>query len=102
MTNRPPAKAKIVLPYPSPPASQQTSQSGSPTPDGMEDVRPAKRRRISRDPRERTTEFLDLRAGAPSPEEQENLDRVLNALHKRQKVVAIAGAGMSKSAGGTS
>ncbi|KAK3115232.1 hypothetical protein LTR53_005643 [Teratosphaeriaceae sp. CCFEE 6253] len=100
MANRPLARVKIPVPYPSPPASQQTSQSGSPSPDGMEDGRPAKRRRVStRDPKERTTEYVDLRAGTVRPAEQENLDRVLHALHKRQKVVAIAGAGMSKSAG---
>ncbi|TKA71735.1 hypothetical protein B0A55_08534 [Friedmanniomyces simplex] len=102
MANRLHAKVKIQLPYPSPPASQQTSTSGSPTPDGMDsgiDGRPAKRRRISRDPKHRTTEYLDLRSGTVSAQQQENLDRVLDALHKRRKIVAIAGAGMSKSAG---
>lgn len=63
---------------------------------------PAKRRRISRDPRERTTEFLDLRSGVVEPEQQEDLERVLNILHKRQKIVVIAGAGMSVAAGSES
>ncbi|KAK4553174.1 hypothetical protein LTR86_009704 [Recurvomyces mirabilis] len=97
-------KSRPALPYPSPPASQQTSEHGTPTPDGMESnaedgPRPAKRRRISKDPKERTTEYLNLRAGKLSYEQQDNLDLVMNVLHKRQKIVVIAGAGMSKSAG---
>ncbi|EMD00383.1 hypothetical protein BAUCODRAFT_28731 [Baudoinia panamericana UAMH 10762] len=100
-------RAHSKPPYPSPPASQQTSLTGSPTPDGMDSnlntdtdgPPPKKRRRIYRDPKERTTEYLDLRSGAVSFEQQEHLDRVLNVLHKRQKIVVIAGAGMSKSAG---
>ncbi|CAK4028634.1 NAD-dependent deacetylase hst4 [Lecanosticta acicola] len=91
-------------PYPSPPASQQTSQSGSPAPDGMDSTDstdkdgqpPAKRRRISK---ERTTEYLDLRKDSIDPEQQPQLDRLLNVLHKRQKIVVIAGAGISVSAG---
>ncbi|KAK0268299.1 hypothetical protein LTR35_015593 [Friedmanniomyces endolithicus] len=102
MANRPHVKVKILVPYPSPPASQQTSASGSPSPDGMDsgiDGRPAKRRRISRDPKNRTTEYLDLRSGTVSADHQENLDRVLDTLLTRRKIVAIAGAGMSRSAG---
>jgi len=103
MANRSHAKVKIVVPYPSPPASQQTSASGSPSPDGMDsgmDARPSKRRRISRDPKNRTTEHLDLRSGTVSVDQQESLDRVLDTLLTRRKIVAIAGAGMSRSAGG--
>ncbi|KAK0305296.1 hypothetical protein LTR01_006820 [Friedmanniomyces endolithicus] len=102
MANRSHAKVKIVVPYPSPPASQQTSASGSPSPDGMDsgmDARPSKRRRISRDPKNRTTEHLDLRSGTVSVDQQESLDRVLDTLLTRRKIVAIAGAGMSRSAG---
>ncbi|KAK5722427.1 hypothetical protein LTR15_005657 [Elasticomyces elasticus] len=103
MANRPKGRPKLPLhAYPSPPASQQTSTTGSPTPDGMEsgiEGRPAKRRRISRDPKDRTTEYLDLRSGTVSAAQQDNLDLVLDVLHKRRKIVAIAGAGMSKSAG---
>lgn len=57
---------------------------------------PAKRRRISK---ERTTEYLDLRASSLDDEQQEQLDRVLHVLHKQQKIVVIAGAGISVSAG---
>lgn len=94
-------------PYPSPPASQQTSQNGSPAPDGMDSTTgtdkdgqpPAKRRRISK---ERTTEYLDLRTDGIDPDQQPQLDRLLNVLHKRQKIVVIAGAGISVSAGSKS
>ena len=58
--------------------------------------RPAKRRRISK---ERTTEYLDLRNGEVDPEQQPELDRLLKVLTKSQKIVAIAGAGISVSAG---
>jgi len=63
---------------------------------------PAKRRRISKEPKERTTEYLDLRSGDVNPDQQEELDRVMHILHKRQKIVVIAGAGMSVSAGSKS
>ncbi|SMY20699.1 unnamed protein product [Zymoseptoria tritici ST99CH_1A5] len=90
--------------YPSPPASQQTSTNGSPTPDGMDSSAhtekdgqpPAKRRRISK---ERTTEQLNLRGESIHPDEQDQLDRLMQVLHKRQKIVVIAGAGISVSAG---
>ncbi|USW47659.1 Putative Sirtuin family, DHS-like NAD/FAD-binding domain superfamily [Septoria linicola] len=90
-------------PYPSPPASQQTSQSGSPVPDGgmssdKDGPPPAKRRRIS-EKAERTTEYLDLRHDTIDPEQQHQLDRLVNVLHRRQKIVVIAGAGISVSAG---
>ncbi|KAK5115952.1 hypothetical protein LTR62_000408 [Meristemomyces frigidus] len=100
------SKLRPAAAYPSPPASQQTSEHGTPTPtaDGMdsgieENSRPAKRRRISKDPKGRTTEYLDMRAKKFSHEQQDNLDLVLDVIHKRQKIVVIAGAGMSKSAG---
>jgi hypothetical protein len=61
---------------------------------------PRKRRRISeRVPTPRTTEYLDLRNGKIDPDEQPQLDRLLNVLHKRQKIVVVAGAGISVSAG---
>ncbi|KAF2770840.1 DHS-like NAD/FAD-binding domain-containing protein [Teratosphaeria nubilosa] len=92
-----PLLPRRLAPYPSP----ESSQNGSPTPHGMETdgPPPAKRRRISRDPKERTTEHLDLRSGSVDSVQQEELDRLLQVLHKRQKIVVIAGAGMSVSAG---
>lgn len=62
---------------------------------------PRKKRRVSERP-PRTTEYLDLRHGGISPEERPQLDRLLNVLHKRQKIVVIAGAGISVSAGSMS
>lgn len=101
-----PARLRRTPPYPSPPASQQHSHSGSPSPDAMDagagsdkDGPPTKRRRMTRDPRDRTTEYLDLLSGKVEASQQEELDRLLHVLHKRQKVVVIAGAGMSVSAG---
>lgn len=61
---------------------------------------PAKRRRISEKlDKGRTTQHLDLRGGALDLDQQRQLDRLLNVLHKRQKIVVIAGAGISVSAG---
>ena len=90
--------------YPSPPSSQLTSQTGSPVPDGMDSSTnsdkdgppPTKRRRISK---ERTTEYLDLRDGEVDPEQHSELDRLLRVLNRHQKIVVIAGAGISVSAG---
>ncbi|GIZ40442.1 hypothetical protein CKM354_000377900 [Cercospora kikuchii] len=100
-----PPSADIMAraPYPSPPASQQTSQSGSPAPDGgmssdKDGPPPAKRRRIS-EKTERSTEHLDLRGSTVHPDQQHQLDRLVNVLHRRQKIVVIAGAGISVSAG---
>lgn len=62
------------------------------------DEPPRKRRRISeRQPR--TTEHVDLRSGSLSDDDRIQLNRVLDVLHKRQKIVVIAGAGISVSAG---
>ncbi|GAB7363908.1 hypothetical protein MBLNU230_g4471t1 [Neophaeotheca triangularis] len=91
-------------PYPSPPASQDASQNGSPAPDQMPRVTgsaqecppPAKRRRLTT---ERTTEYLDLSQDKVLQDEQLQLDRLLKVLHKSQKIVVIAGAGISVSAG---
>jgi NAD-dependent histone deacetylase SIR2 len=62
--------------------------------------RPAKRRRISKDhPKERTTEHLILGEGKLDAEQRVQLDRLLQVLHKKQKIVVVAGAGISVSAG---
>ncbi|KAK5168420.1 uncharacterized protein LTR77_006990 [Saxophila tyrrhenica] len=103
----PPGMGLLFGHYPSPPTSQgsrQTSNTTTPTPDGMdssastdkEGPPPAKRRRISK---ERTTEYLDLRGSEIEEEQQAQLDQLLHVLHNRQKIVVIAGAGISVSAG---
>jgi NAD-dependent histone deacetylase SIR2 len=90
---------------PTPPPSQENSQSGSPAPDAADSSMfsdkdappPAKRRRVG--PKERTTRSLDLRHEHVSSGEQSQFDDMLRALHKRQKIVVVAGAGISVSAG---
>ncbi|KAF2813392.1 DHS-like NAD/FAD-binding domain-containing protein [Mytilinidion resinicola] len=93
--------------YPSPSASQQSSAEASPAPDPMTTAAPsgdddgpppAKRRKIS-EPKPRTTERLDLRYGEVSDAEKPQLERLLKVLHKKRKIVVIAGAGISVSAG---
>ncbi|KAF2094469.1 DHS-like NAD/FAD-binding domain-containing protein, partial [Rhizodiscina lignyota] len=85
-------------PYPSPPSSQ--SNTGSPMPpDAMASAeqRPAKRRKT--EPKPRTTLSLDLRADYSIDEQKPQLERLLRVLHKKRKIVVIAGAGISVSAG---
>ncbi|KAF2859844.1 DHS-like NAD/FAD-binding domain-containing protein [Piedraia hortae CBS 480.64] len=126
-TPEPPADFKLPLSppstrspkkpnYPTPPSSQSTSNNCSPTPDGSPsnaqrpekrremssppaDAPPKKRRTVSRDRPPRTTEYLDLRRKEIEPCQQEQLDRLMEVLNKRQKIVVIAGAGISVSAG---
>ena len=61
---------------------------------------PTKRRRIVAPPRPRTTERIDLENRIE--ETDENFDRLLTALRRKRKVVVIAGAGISVSAGSMS
>ncbi|KAI1206460.1 DHS-like NAD/FAD-binding domain-containing protein [Annulohypoxylon truncatum] len=59
---------------------------------------PAKRRRVERKPR--TTEYLDLKAASQQSEKDEKLlEQLTGALRKKKKIVVIAGAGISVSAG---
>lgn len=59
---------------------------------------PAKRRKT--EPKPRTTEHLTLQSPTElSPHEEELLDQLTSALRKRKKIVVIAGAGISVSAG---
>lgn len=61
---------------------------------------PTKKRKLA-EPKKRTTEYLDLRqCNTETKEEDEiQLQRLLKALHTKQKIVIIAGAGISVSAG---
>ena len=54
---------------------------------------PAKKRRISK---ERRTEYLDLRADSIDPDQQPQLDHLLQVLHRHQKIVVVAGAGLAR------
>ncbi|KAF2266921.1 DHS-like NAD/FAD-binding domain-containing protein [Lojkania enalia] len=96
--------------YPSPSSttsSQRSSAKTSPAPEimaptpssGNDDGRPPRKKRKLADPKERTTERLDLRLGEVAAEEKPQLERLLRVLHKKRKIVVIAGAGISVSAG---
>jgi NAD-dependent histone deacetylase SIR2 len=101
------------LNYPSPassslPATRVPSEAGdvpesAPDRDGPP---PAKKRKIT-EPKPRTTEYLDLRRlGAGTDEEikhqDEQLKRLVSVLQHKRKIVVIAGAGISVSAGSMS
>jgi NAD-dependent histone deacetylase SIR2 len=90
--------------YPSPSSSAATSGSASPLKsDTTEEIcvrtdgpPPAKRRKVA-SPKERTTEYVDLQNLNEEGEAQ--LDRLILALRKKKKIVVVAGAGISVSAG---
>lgn len=89
--------------YPSP-LSTAPSGSTSPMKDSIcvnpDGAPPAKRRKT--EPKPRTTERLNLRASYEHSEEDEDLlGRLTSALRKKKKIVVIAGAGISVSAGST-
>jgi NAD-dependent histone deacetylase SIR2 len=94
------------LSYLSPSSSRRSSVRASPAPQGPmsppssndDDARPRKRRKLT-DPKERTAERLDLSGTEVSEDQQPQLQRLLNVLHKKRKIVVIAGAGISVSAG---
>ncbi|KFY20264.1 hypothetical protein V491_03861, partial [Pseudogymnoascus sp. VKM F-3775] len=94
--------------YPSPTSSQP---SGSRSPSAARDMQerpdgppPAKKRKLTQ-PKERTTEYLDLHtldeSSDPEKREQDDLQlqRLLKVLRTKRKIVVIAGAGISVSAG---
>jgi NAD+-dependent protein deacetylase SIR2 len=62
---------------------------------------PAKRRRTAPPPKERTTEYLDLTKANDDFNDQDarQMDRLVASLRKKKKIVVIAGAGISVSAG---
>ncbi|KAL9044110.1 MAG: hypothetical protein Q9214_002730, partial [Letrouitia sp. 1 TL-2023] len=82
---------------PAPTDSEQTSRKHSEEPDEQPTVK--KKRRV--EPKPRTTEYLDLRSSPCSLEleQAKQLDLLLKVLRKRNKIVVIAGAGISVSAG---
>jgi len=89
-------------------SSQRSSHKGSPFPDSTEETidasqredrpPPAKRRKVA-EPKDRTTQYLDLRPEEEQEDAQAQLDKLLKVLHKKRKIVVIAGAGISVSAG---
>jgi len=89
-------------------SSQRSSHKGSPFPDSTEEtidasqredgLPPAKRRKVA-EAKDRTTQYLDLRPEEEQEDAQVQLDKLLKVLHKKRKIVVIAGAGISVSAG---
>lgn len=94
---------------PSPSSSRRSSAKTTPAPEDMpsppssgdEDQRPAKRRKVTptTDANGRTTHYLDLSQAAVADDELPQLKRLCDVLHKKRKIVVIAGAGISVSAG---
>ncbi|CAA9958606.1 NAD-dependent histone deacetylase SIR2 [Pyrenophora teres f. maculata] len=92
--------------YVSPSSSGPSSAKTTPAPEDMpsppssndENPRPSKRRKMA-EPKERTAEYLDLSTTEIHQDELPQLQRLLNVLHKKRKIVVIAGAGISVSAG---
>ncbi|KAF1840923.1 NAD-dependent histone deacetylase-like protein SIR2 [Cucurbitaria berberidis CBS 394.84] len=92
--------------YMSPSSSRRTSAKSSPAPEDMpsppssndDDQRPRKRRKMA-DSKERTANYLDLSSPEVTEDQLPQLQRLLNVLHKKRKIVVIAGAGISVSAG---
>ncbi|KAF2108512.1 DHS-like NAD/FAD-binding domain-containing protein [Lophiotrema nucula] len=107
----PPELFVAQLRYPSPSlsssSSQRSSRKASPAPASMTstpsscgDDRPRKKRKLAdSDNKERPTKRLDLSNGEFNEEERPQLERLLKTLHKKRKIVVIAGAGISVSAG---
>ena len=98
--------------YPSPEPSQTRDSSiaskrdGSDrkrSPDREDEERPKKKRK-SAEVKPRTTVHLDLRSPpqCPNDDQSEQLALLLKVLRKRRKIVVVAGAGISTSAGGES
>ncbi|OAK98757.1 DHS-like NAD/FAD-binding domain-containing protein [Phaeosphaeriaceae sp. SRC1lsM3a] len=92
--------------YMSPSSSRRSSTKNSPAPEDMpsppssndDSAPPRKKRKL--EPKERAVEHLDLSSCAdPGEDQQPQLQRLLNVLHKKRKIVVIAGAGISVSAG---
>ncbi len=95
--------------YPSPQSSQEiysphleSEQTCSKRSHDSDEQEPAKKRRKA-EPKPRTTQYLDIRprSNASSTDQTCQLDTLYKVLSKRKKIVVIAGAGISVSAGST-
>ncbi|EFY90252.1 NAD-dependent histone deacetylase SIR2 [Metarhizium acridum CQMa 102] len=102
LPSSPDAQPDAGVRYPSP-TSTSTSGTQSPIKLGEpvdDSPRPAKKRRIT-PPRERITTYLNLMKSHDefSHEDNFHMERLLSALRKKKKIVVVAGAGISVSAG---
>lgn len=79
-------------------ASDSAADSGE-----LDGPPPPKKRRIA-EPKPRTTEYLDLTNASReyAATQKKQLDMLLKVLRKRRKIVVVAGAGISVSAGSKS
>ncbi|KAG2415504.1 hypothetical protein HFD88_006695 [Aspergillus terreus] len=83
--------------YLSPPPSQDSEPSAA-----SNDLPPArKKRRVTAPPKERRTQHLDLSAtsGLSHAQQQSQIDLLTKTIRRHRKIVVIAGAGISTSAG---
>ncbi|TLD34633.1 DHS-like NAD/FAD-binding domain-containing protein [Venturia nashicola] len=107
----PPPADNYPRDYPSPVSSEdsQLSELGStPSPDDMantppssqnrDNPSPAKKRRLN-EPKFKPCEHVDISSGELSGDAQIQLERLLKVIHKKRKIVVVAGAGISVSAG---
>ncbi|KAE8150073.1 DHS-like NAD/FAD-binding domain-containing protein [Aspergillus avenaceus] len=83
--------------YPSPPPSQEADESTRSQ--DRDELPPRKKRRVTA-PKERRTQHLDLSAaGLSYAEQQAQIDLLTKTIRRHRKIVVIAGAGISTSAG---
>ncbi|PYH44478.1 putative SIR2 family histone deacetylase (Hst4) [Aspergillus saccharolyticus JOP 1030-1] len=93
--------------YPSPPPSQETEEATSSGGGGgaaarsQDDLPPARKKRRVAAPKERCTQHLDLSSGASLSydQQQSQIDYLTKTIRRHRKIVVIAGAGISTSAG---
>ncbi|KAE8394298.1 DHS-like NAD/FAD-binding domain-containing protein [Aspergillus alliaceus] len=87
--------------YPSPPPSQEADESSSTRSQDRDDLPPARKKRRVAAPKERQTQHLDLSTSAELSytEQQAQIDLLTKTIRRHRKVVVIAGAGISTSAG---
>lgn len=84
------------------PADREIRVNTSTPPPSQRDGQPPPKKRKIAQPRARTTEYLDLNdpdIDSKSSDSCAQLDRLVKALRKKKKIVVIAGAGISVSAG---
>ncbi|RLL98284.1 hypothetical protein CFD26_106932 [Aspergillus turcosus] len=100
MSSPPPSPQLPPSFIPSPPPSQDAGESSSAA-RGQDGLSPARKKRRVAAPKERTTQHLDLSgaAGLSFGEQQAKVDLLVKTLRRHRKIVVIAGAGISTSAG---
>lgn len=108
----PPPQDDYPRDYPSPVSSEdsQLEELGTtPSPDDMastpqpsqsrDNPSPAKKRKLNAETKFKACEHLDISSGEVSGHDEIQLERLLKVIHKKRKIVVIAGAGISVSAG---